>query len=47
MPGDFLQVACRENPTPAEAVRSRRLEKKMAERRLGMAPEEVYDVALL
>ena len=40
---DFVQVACRENPTPAEADRARQLKDEMAERLLSLPAEEVYD----
>ena len=43
VPDDFLQVACRENPTPAEAARAQQLKEEMAERLLSLPADEVYD----
>jgi hypothetical protein len=43
---DFLEVACRENPTPAEAERAQQLKEEMAERLLALPAEEVYDAKL-
>ncbi len=40
---DFLQLACKEGPTPAEAVRSQQLKEEMAERLLRLPADEVYD----
>ncbi|HUR22817.1 MAG TPA: hypothetical protein VMZ73_02990 [Acidimicrobiales bacterium] len=45
VPDDFLQVACRENPTPAEAALAQQLKVEMAERLLSLPAEEVYDAA--
>lgn len=42
VPEEFLDVACKENPTPAEADRARQLKEEMAERLLGIPAEEVY-----
>ncbi len=45
VPEEFLDVACKEGPTPAEADRAQQLKEEMAERLLSMPPDEVYDVA--
>lgn len=45
VPQDFLQLACREDPTPAQAARARQLKEELAARLLGLRAEEVYDVA--
>ncbi|MDP9401851.1 MAG: hypothetical protein M3P85_00645, partial [Actinomycetota bacterium] len=44
VPEEFLDVACKEGPTPAEADRAQQLKEEMAEQLLRMPPEEVYDV---
>ena len=46
VPADFLEVACRENPTPAEAARAQQLKEEMAERLLSLPADEVYDADL-
>jgi hypothetical protein len=46
VPADFLDVACRENPTPAEAARAQQLKEEMAERLLHLPAHEVYDATL-
>ena len=43
---EFLQLACREAPTPAEAARAQQLKEEMAERLLGLPADEVYDAYL-
>ena len=43
IPDDFLDVACREAPTPAEAAHAQQLKEEMAERLLPMPADEVYD----
>lgn len=43
VPADFLEVACREAPTPAEAARAQQLKEEMAERLLSLPAEKVYD----
>ena len=43
VPEEFLQLACREAPTAAEADRAQQLKEEMAERLLGLQPDEVYD----
>lgn len=43
VPEGFLQLACRDAPTPAEADRADQLKQDMADRLLGLPPEEVYD----
>ena len=43
VPEDFLQVACKEAPTPAEAARAQQLKEEMAERLLRLPADEVYD----
>jgi hypothetical protein len=44
VPDEFLDVACKERPTPAEADRAQQLKEEMAERLLGLPAEEVYDL---
>jgi hypothetical protein len=46
VPADFIQVACKENPTPAEAARAQQLKEEMAERLLSLPAEEVYDASV-
>ena len=46
VPEDFVEVACREAPTPAEAARARQLKEEMAERLLSLRAEDVYDADL-
>ncbi len=46
VPEDFVDVACREAPTPIEAARALQLKEEMAERLLGLPAEEVYDAAV-
>lgn len=46
VPAEFLQLACRENPTPAEAVRAQQLKEEMAARLLSLPADEVYDATL-
>jgi hypothetical protein len=46
VPEEFLQLACREAPTPAEAVRAQQLKEEMAERLLSLPAHEVYDAIL-
>ncbi len=43
VPADFVDVACREAPTPVEAARAVQLKEEMAERLLGLPAEDVYD----
>ncbi len=43
VPRDFLQVACKEAPTPTDAVRAQQLKEEMAERLLRLPADEVYD----
>jgi len=43
VPEGFLELACREAPTPAEAVRAQQLKEEMAERLLSLPAKEVYD----
>jgi hypothetical protein len=45
IPDEFLDVACKESPTPAEAERSRQLKEDMAARLLSLPADEVYDAA--
>ena len=44
VPEEFLQLACREAPTPAEANRARQLKEEMAETLLRLPPDDVYTV---
>ena len=46
VPEEFLQVACKEAPTPAEATRAQQLKEEMAARLLSLRADEVYDVNL-
>ncbi len=46
VPDEFIEVACRENPTPAEAARAQLLKEEMAERLLSLPADEVYDANL-
>lgn len=46
IPDDFVEVACKEAPTPAEAARAQQLKEEMAERLLRLPAEEVYDATL-
>ena len=43
VPEEFVQVACKEAPTPAEAERAQELKEEMAARLLGLPADEVYD----
>ena len=45
VPEEFLQVACKEAPTPAEAARAQQLKEEMAALLLSLPADEVYDVA--
>ena len=46
IPDDFVEVACKDAPTPAEAARALQLKEEMAERLLSLPAEEVYDATL-
>ena len=46
VPAEFLQFACKESPTPAEAVRAQQLKEEMAQRLLSLPAGEVYDASL-
>jgi hypothetical protein len=46
VPEEFLQLACKDAPTPAEAVRAHQLKEEMAERLLSLRAEDVYDANL-
>ncbi len=46
IPEEFLELACREAPTPAEAVRAQQLKEEMADRLLSLPADEVYDATL-
>lgn len=46
IPEEFLQLACREAPTPAEAVRAQQLKEEMAGRLLSLSADEVYSATL-
>ena len=43
VPEELLELACREAPTSAEAVRARQLKEEMAERLMGLPADQVYD----
>jgi hypothetical protein len=47
VPEEFVEVACREAPTPAEAVRAQDLKEEMAKRLLSLPADQVYDAVLL
>ena len=47
VPEEFVEVACREAPTPAEAARAQDLKEEMAKRLLRLPADEVYDAVLL
>ena len=42
VPDEFLDVACKEAPTPADAERARQLKEEMAQRLLSLPAEAVY-----
>ena len=44
IPDEFVEVACREAPTPSQAAHAQRLKEEMAERLLALPADEVYDV---
>ena len=46
MPDDFIDVACRDTPTPAEAARAQQLKEETAARLLSLPAAEVYDATL-
>ncbi|MCA1852480.1 MAG: hypothetical protein LC647_08835 [Beggiatoa sp.] len=46
VPEEFLQLACTEAPTPAEAARAQQLKEEMAQRLLSLPADEVYDAHL-
>ncbi len=46
VPEEFLQLACKEGPTPAEAVRAQLVKEEMAERLLSLPANEVYEATL-
>lgn len=46
VPDDFVQVACREAPAPAEAARAQQLKEEMAERLLSLPADAVYDASV-
>jgi hypothetical protein len=43
---EFLDLACRDAPTPAEADRAQQLKEEMAERLMSLPADEVYDATL-
>ena len=47
VPEEFVEVACRDAPTPAEAVRAQELKEEMAKRLVNLPADEVYDAVLL
>lgn len=47
IPEEFVEVACRDNPTPAEAARAQELKEQMAARLLSLPADEVYDATVL
>ena len=46
IPKEFIQLACRDAPTQAEAARDQELKEEMAERLLSLPADEVYDATL-
>jgi hypothetical protein len=46
VPEEFVEVACREAPTPADAVRAQELKEEVAKRLLSLPADEVYDASL-
>ncbi|HET7490047.1 MAG TPA: hypothetical protein VFJ85_19140 [Acidimicrobiales bacterium] len=46
VPEEFVEVACKEAPSAAEAERARRLKEEMAARLLGLPAEAVYDAVV-
>jgi hypothetical protein len=46
VPEEFVDVACKEAPTPAEAARAQQLKEEVAERLLSLPADEVYDATL-
>jgi hypothetical protein len=47
VPEEFLEVACRDNPTPAQAAHAQQLKEEMAARLLSLPADEVYDATLV
>ena len=43
MPDEFLDVACKDSPTPDDAERARQLKEEVAERLMHLPAEDVYD----
>ena len=43
VPSEFLEVACRDDPTPAQAAQARQLKEEMAARLLSLPADQVYD----
>jgi hypothetical protein len=46
IPEEFLELACKDAPTPAEAVQAQELKEEMAARLLGLPADEVYDATV-
>jgi hypothetical protein len=46
VPDEFVDVACRDAPTEAEAARAQQLKEDMAARLLSLPPDEVYDATV-
>lgn len=46
VPEEFVRVACKDSPTPAEAERAQKLKEEMAARLLALPADEVYDADL-
>ena len=47
VPEEFLEVACREAPSAADAAHAKRLKEEMAARLLRLPSEEVYDAEVI
>jgi len=47
VPEEFVEVACREAPSAAEAEHAQRLKEEMAARLMRLSPDEVYDAEVI
>lgn len=47
VPDEFLEFACKDDPSPAEAIRAQQLKEQMAERLLSLPADQVYDATVL
>jgi hypothetical protein len=46
IPGDFLELACKDGPTPDEAGRAQQLKEEMAARLMRLPADQVYDAGV-